>query len=351
MRPRSALIKGTLAASAFLLALVICEFAFRWVSDLYWNGSYVSRLNIVPHPSMGWSLNSQRAETSALNSCGESVVTKPPPSPYLIRIPPEGGKMRLLFLGDSFTQAHEVSTGKAYYDVFAEAVGDRFRVYAAGVGGFSSLQEYLLLSNVYEQVRPDLLLWQLTSNDPIENVYYGKDLADIQLPRPYLSAEPFEVEIRDPGYWILENSRVANFLFQRLMGFDASHHLGLADWLMRYFRPDPELIRRNHTKGLLIIGALLDRMKLNFPSTRIVGFSVSESSDAEFASIFRSHGVEYLADFQPRLREHWVHFDCSPLDTHWNHAGNAAAGKILADLLLRGNLAEPEPESLPSRPK
>lgn len=81
---------------------------------------------------------------------------------------PESGRPRILVIGDSFTQAVEVSDGKGYYALLREALEAELFVY--GVGGYGTLQELLALDRHLDRIRPDLVLWQYCSNDFIANV-------------------------------------------------------------------------------------------------------------------------------------------------------------------------------------
>ena len=42
-------------------------------------------------------------------------------------------------------------------------------VFAYGAGGYGTLQEYLILDEVVDHIRPTMLLWQFCSNDFINN--------------------------------------------------------------------------------------------------------------------------------------------------------------------------------------
>lgn len=81
----------------------------------------------------------------------------------------ETHRTKILILGDSFTHAMSISGGKTYGAHIGRWVGAEVFVY--GGGGFGSLQEYLILDEYIDLIRPDLILWQFCANDFVNNCY------------------------------------------------------------------------------------------------------------------------------------------------------------------------------------
>ncbi len=77
------------------------------------------------------------------------------------------GKLKILVIGDSFTQARGISEGKAYYDYLLPFASD-LKVY--GIGAFGTYQELLLLKRVLLNFPADVILWQFCPNDFINNI-------------------------------------------------------------------------------------------------------------------------------------------------------------------------------------
>lgn len=93
---------------------------------------------------------------------------------------------KVLFVGDSFTEAADVSNDKTYYSTFAKRTG--FDVYAYGVAGYGTLQEYLALQKIVaEGLVPDYLVLQFCSNDFYNNSVVAEKLNGslFQTVRPY----------------------------------------------------------------------------------------------------------------------------------------------------------------------
>ena len=78
-------------------------------------------------------------------------------------------RLRLLVLGDSFTQAVEVSDDKTYFAHLSNAL--HADVFAYGCGGYGTVQEYLVLDQYVDRIQPDAVLLQYCSNDFINNDY------------------------------------------------------------------------------------------------------------------------------------------------------------------------------------
>jgi hypothetical protein len=80
---------------------------------------------------------------------------------------PTSGKPRVFVIGDSFTQAIEVSDDKTYYAILKQSLD--VEVFAYGARGYGSLQQWMILNKYYDLIKPDLLLWQYSTNDLIDN--------------------------------------------------------------------------------------------------------------------------------------------------------------------------------------
>lgn len=96
---------------------------------------------------------------------------------------------KIFFVGDSFTQAIEVSNGKTYYGLLAEKMPD-CAFFAYGVGGYGTLQEYMVIDKYIDEINPDLVIIQFCTNDfinndlPLEQESYANNN---NLIRPYMN--------------------------------------------------------------------------------------------------------------------------------------------------------------------
>ena len=95
----------------------------------------------------------------------------------------------VLFLGDSYVQAVEVSNEEAFYSQMAKQY--QMNVFAFGISGWGNYQEYLLLDKYFEEIKPDIIVWEICTNDVIDD--YEKleleALYQTKLRRPYLDLD------------------------------------------------------------------------------------------------------------------------------------------------------------------
>jgi hypothetical protein len=77
------------------------------------------------------------------------------------------GKPRILVIGDSDTHAIEVSDDKTYYAILKQSLD--VEVFAYGGYGYGSLQEWMIFDKYYDLIKPDLVLWQYSIDDLIDN--------------------------------------------------------------------------------------------------------------------------------------------------------------------------------------
>lgn len=109
--------------------------------------------------------------------------------------PAAAGARRVLFVGDSFTDGSQVEVAELFPARVATLL-DGVVTHNAGVGGYSTVQELLLLEQRLDELRPDLVVLAIYENDFIDNLmpYFG-GLG----PRPYLRVTADEVTlVREP---------------------------------------------------------------------------------------------------------------------------------------------------------
>jgi len=100
---------------------------------------------------------------------------------------PNTQKVKMFIIGDSYTQMDRVSNGEEWYSFLEKELNLELFVY--GAGGYGSLQEYMVLNDFIDKIKPDLIILQFCDND-FENNLYELDLSKYPYNsngyRPYL---------------------------------------------------------------------------------------------------------------------------------------------------------------------
>ena len=129
-------------------------------------------------------------------------------------------KKKVFFIGDSFTQAIEVSDDRTYFSLLADSLG--FEPFAYGCRGFSTLQEWMLLEKYLPLVKPDVVVLQFCSNDFLNNQFELERhslLNNNRRRRPYLGAGGpifYGIPARWGWHWLDERSLFYDLIFTRL---------------------------------------------------------------------------------------------------------------------------------------
>lgn len=151
---------------------------------------------IIPDEELGWLPKSNHAFTDTLlDSNGEYYPVDYQSDKNGFRVfgdVDQDSLPKVLFIGDSFTQAAEVSNGKTFYNVFQDSFPSE--IFAFGSSGFGTLQEFLVFQKYFEIIKPDMVIWQLCSNDFIDN-HIKLEKASLyknQKRRPYLVKSEIE---------------------------------------------------------------------------------------------------------------------------------------------------------------
>lgn len=262
--------------------------------------------------------------------------------------PHEKSKKKVLFLGDSFTQAMHVSNDKTYYGLLEKTLD--IEVFALGVEGYGTLQESMMLDKYIDQIQPDIVVIQFCANDFINN-FYDLELISTSnnngLRRPYF--EDNEVVYKTPS----------RFAAIREFAVDYSHFLYFIISKIDVLNATPtdssaELIRAKgmsyplFKESVEITEELLKNMRKRIPSTTPV-YSFSDASGFpygdEFKRISENSGVQYIdgiAKAMSLANRNGITTTAAD-KSHWNKAGH----QIVADV-LQGHFDAAKNSELPS---
>ncbi|RMH15399.1 MAG: SGNH/GDSL hydrolase family protein [Acidobacteria bacterium] len=244
-------------------------------------------------------------------------------------------RIKVLVLGDSITAAETVSDGEVYYDVMARERPE-LEVFAYGCGGYGSLQEAMILDRFVDLVRPDLIVWQFSGNDALNNVYELESRSFINnnhMTRPYLEGGRvvwrFPTLYRGPLDRLLQSSYLLRLLNVRgnILG---AEHLGSIEDELDAAHP---LIARARQVTSEIMGLVRRRGG----DIQIAAFVADPHKWMQiYPAICRQHGIAFIDGIPEAITAAHARgetVDFRPHDTHWNAAGHAIAGHLLAGAL------------------
>jgi hypothetical protein len=125
-------------------------------------------------------------------------------------------KRKVFVIGDSFTEAVQVSNGEEWYSYLENQLSN-VELFVYGSGGYGSLQEYMVLDDYIDSIHPDLILWQFCSNDYHNNIY-ELELWDYphsnNAVRPYLEEDRIVYRLAVPYAKLTQNSFIADRLLK-----------------------------------------------------------------------------------------------------------------------------------------
>ena len=197
---RKLIVNFIVGCISLCLALIIAEFVLRLIIPLNTGTSFQFR---IPHPILGWkpkpgiSYNNELPETTVdvtYNTKGyrdvEHTFEKP------------DGVFRILVLGDSFMEAYSVELKESFsrqLEKLIRKAGCVVEVINLGVGGYGTLQEYLVLEEIGRKYSPDLVLLGFYVQNDVRN--NSLELESIlKGDKMKISSRPF-IDPAEPALW------------------------------------------------------------------------------------------------------------------------------------------------------
>jgi len=247
-------------------------------------------------------------------------------------------RKKVLFLGDSYTQAMQVSNDRTYYSILKDRLG--IEVFAFGVDGFGTLQEYMLLDKILDDIKPDAVMLQFCPNDLINNYFPLEQASAFNnngLRRPYF--EDGQIRYRNP----------ASFPAVREFAARYSELLYFIITRLDRLRPPPEkpsetLIREQgmsyplYRQSVQVTDQLLGKIRARVPAgTPVYTFSTDHGYPyyEAFTSLSGKHGLHFIDGTSQALREaesRGVTTRAADRE-HWNDEGHRIVAEVLAQNL------------------
>ena len=335
-----------LSLCSVLFTLCVGEVAFRCYQRARWGIPLraevirpSSSFPVVLDAQRGWrAVENFRSVTTQKNVDGSTYTRTLSQDKYGFRMfgDVHTQRMKIFVIGDSFTHALEASDDKTYYAVMGDALDAE--VFAYGVIGYGTLQEYLVFDRYLDEVKPHLILWQFCSNDFVNNSpeLEGRSIWENSgTVRPYLvDGEPQYILARKGAplrKFAQHYSRLLHFVLRRVDALSVSSET-----------VETEIARlglkhEGFTEALRVTDTLLGKLKSRAGTIPIVTFSADEKQpylDA-FEALSTRHDIVFLGSVRPSLRaaEEEGAVVMAADGNHWNEAGHRVVGKTLAAAL------------------
>ncbi len=376
---RDCLTNSVLCLTSFVISLIIAELFLRMIIPLNSDQDLQYR---IPHPELGWTLKPNTSHIRhrlrknikvSYNAKGwrdiEHQIQKPE------------GVFRILVLGDSYMEAYTVEFEQSFayrLQLNAKNAGYDVEVINMGVGGYGTLQEYLVFEQFGKQYSPDLVLLAF---------YTMNDLRDNSLELSNLDTHP-HLDSKQPDQWQIIPADF-ELIQQRFLEAEKRYKTKASNWtrqsalyqLIKRIRSQPkqtkyEILGSNaigvshcqdqpaYSRAWITTERILTRLKNQVEKigSELIVFTVpaimevdpdhmlqalSFTTNPEMFCLEQAPGnlhlsqilskldvelIDLLPDFRKNFREHDVQL--FPLDDgHWNAAGHAlAAQRILSEL-------------------
>jgi hypothetical protein len=257
---------------------------------------------------------------------------------------------KVLFLGDSYTHAMQVSNDKTYYGILEKEL--EIEVFSIGVDGYGTLQQYMLVDKIIDEIDPGVVVLQFCPNDFINNHFdleQGSAFNNNGLRRPYFEDNQIQYKT------------AASFPAIRAFAASYSEFLYFVIKTLDRLKAPPEnsseslieepgvsypLFRESVEITDQLLGKIRGRIS---PGTQIYAFSTD-------------HGFPYHDEFKRLSEENGMHFidgtsqalraaEGKGITTraadkaHWNDRGHQIVADVLKDYFIRKQSQKEEPGS------
>jgi hypothetical protein len=247
---------------------------------------------------------------------------------------------KILVIGDSFTQALEASDEKTYYGIVRRFFDWELFVY--GALGYGTLQEYMILDKYFDVIQPDLVVWQYSTNDFINNdpdLESASKIHNNRTIRPYWRNRTVEYILpgtfRDTRNFALKYSRLMYWAISRLD--KASAYYSDQSVERQIARRGPK--HPGFQQAVRVTDELMGKVRARAGGVPIVAFIV-QTGEAPFFSdaltdVSAHYGILVVDNVESALQS----AEAEGLTTrtadraHWNETGHRIAGEVITNYL------------------
>jgi hypothetical protein len=246
---------------------------------------------------------------------------------------------KIFVIGDSFTQAFQVSDDDTYYASLKDKLG--VEIFAYGASGYGTLQEYMILDQYVDMIKPTLILWQFCGNDFINNdpaLETASLLNNNGWTRPYW-VDGHVVYILPKGWsasfriFAQRHSRFLHLLLSRWDRLQAVNPVETVEFQIEREGP----AHKGFQHAAQVTSELMGKVRSRVGKIPIVAFScgAGEPYDSAFKVISSRYDVVFFQDIAKAVGaahkrgDDVLHADMG----HWSVGGHRLVGSLLSEHL------------------
>jgi lysophospholipase L1-like esterase len=333
--PKPALKLSPRKKFAFAVILAILTLAMMEGSAWIFRAFYlrVHPNDRVADPLLGWRSAPNLRLQDTFKHYGEVNFTTTRDG-FRIHGNPDAPRFKILVVGDSVTQARKIPDGRTYMDMIARELN--VEMFAYGAGGYGNLQEYLIMDECIDRIKPGLVLLQACGNDFTNNRFDMEARSRINinhLLRPYL--EDGQVVVRYPSLsplfrGVLRHSMVA----KRVAIFQSARMAAKLGPSESDLLTDDNVLYRQARETTRQI---LEKFRARAGTVPVVVMYAGNRADDPalpgFEEVCKAVGLPLMKDIPAAIqaaKESGLAINGMPDDPHWNVEGNRIAGEHLA---------------------
>jgi len=253
---------------------------------------------------------------------------------------PAAERTKIFVIGDSFTQALEVSNEKAYYGILADRL-KQVEIFAYGAAGYSSLQEMMMIDEVVDTIRPQVILLQFCFNDFFDNDARIDLVGDNNaVTRPYMDLQ---------GNIFYKNPANCPEIISRLIPYSSliKFSVGKITRLLAARREADAIIKEIEKEGnthekfqhaAAVTQKIIEAIGKRTSGITMLTFSADEKEPyfSEFKKIASLEGFRFIEGIPEALRDYERRgFTTKAADHyHWNELGHKIVAEKIYEYLV-----------------
>jgi hypothetical protein len=210
-------------------------------------------------------------------------------------------------------------------------------VFAYGAAGFSNFQEYLIVESYLKEIKPDLVVWQMCSNDFLDNYWELEKIAGyhVRMRRPYL-LEDGKVTYQLAAEWprnVKPYSRFLYFLLKRIGQVMGTFDKAPAESAEKMIA-EKNLAFEPFQRSCNMTSGIFRKMKTLLPAeTQLLVFDADGFNPQydQFARLCQENGITFIPGLDQYVRQAEAAGECTRSDDgyHWNNRGNELVAAFL----------------------